>query len=274
MKCSISDLEIDYDIIGSGYPLLMLHGLSLDHRVLSGSLEPIFTKRKGFQRIYLDLPGMGKTPGVDWIKGSMEMLKVLSGFIEQVLPGKHFAIVGQSYGGYLARGLLQRLPQRIDGMMLVSPVVHFARSKRNTAVHKVLRKDPALLAELSLIEAEYFQSSIVLQTRPVWERFRQQILPGIQLADISFIERIRDIELSFQSENNPRLFQGPVTVLMARFDSVVGYKDGLKFYSDFPRATLVLFDSAGHYLQVEQPALFNAAALNWISRLRRAVKNR
>lgn len=35
--------------------------IHLDHRLMSGCMEPIFTKREGWRRIYIDLPGMGVT---------------------------------------------------------------------------------------------------------------------------------------------------------------------------------------------------------------------
>jgi hypothetical protein len=38
------------------------------------------------------------------------------------MPGQRFTVVGQSYGGYLARGVLARWVTSIDGMALICPV--------------------------------------------------------------------------------------------------------------------------------------------------------
>jgi pimeloyl-ACP methyl ester carboxylesterase len=40
---------------GDGMPVVMIHGYTVDHRVLL-PLEPAFDARLGFRRIYIDLP--------------------------------------------------------------------------------------------------------------------------------------------------------------------------------------------------------------------------
>ena len=58
----IDGAPIQFEIRGSGLPILMLHGFAVDRRSIIGCMEPIFAQRPGWQRIYLDLPGMGETP--------------------------------------------------------------------------------------------------------------------------------------------------------------------------------------------------------------------
>ena len=60
-------IEINYEIIGTGMPILMIHGMTPDQRLMKGCMEPIFQKREGWKRIYFDLPGMGKTKGEKWM---------------------------------------------------------------------------------------------------------------------------------------------------------------------------------------------------------------
>ncbi len=40
-------------------PIVLIHGFTLDHRLMSGCMEPIFQNRTGWRRIYLDLPFAG-----------------------------------------------------------------------------------------------------------------------------------------------------------------------------------------------------------------------
>lgn len=105
MECKLDKITANYKICGEGRPILMLHGYYPDHRLMKGCMEPIFAHRSGWQRIYLDLPGMGKTKGESWIKNSDDILKIVVNFVENVIPNQHFSIVGESYGGYLAQGL-------------------------------------------------------------------------------------------------------------------------------------------------------------------------
>lgn len=40
-------MSISYQVIGEGYPIVMLHGWTLDHRVMQHAMEPLFEKRSG-----------------------------------------------------------------------------------------------------------------------------------------------------------------------------------------------------------------------------------
>ena len=102
----------------------MIHGMGVDHRTMKGCMEPVFQNRRDeWQRIYFDLPGMGKTKGVDWIKSSDGMLGFVLAFIDEVRPEEPFLVVGESYGGYIVRGVIRERPKDVDGMLLICPMV-------------------------------------------------------------------------------------------------------------------------------------------------------
>jgi len=61
MECKIKNISINYEIIGEGKPIIMLHGYYVDHRLMTGCMEPVLSSKEGFKRIYIDLPGMGKS---------------------------------------------------------------------------------------------------------------------------------------------------------------------------------------------------------------------
>ena len=76
MVCLIRDIPIYYEEYGEGRPVLCIHGYSVDHHLMTGCLEPVFTQMSGYRRIYLDLPGMGKTPAASWIQNADDMLEI------------------------------------------------------------------------------------------------------------------------------------------------------------------------------------------------------
>lgn len=51
--CKVGQAEIYYEDIGEGTPILMIHGFTPDHRLMSGCMEPVFRKRDGWRRIYI-----------------------------------------------------------------------------------------------------------------------------------------------------------------------------------------------------------------------------
>jgi pimeloyl-ACP methyl ester carboxylesterase len=139
MICRIGDLPIFYIVAGTGRPILMIHRFGPDHRLMLGCMEPLFTKKRGWRRIYLDLPGMGRTPGPEWLSNSDQMLDVVQRFADQVLPGEPYCVAGQSFGGYLAQGLAAQDSSRIQGMLLLCPAVYADAARRNLPKPVVLR---------------------------------------------------------------------------------------------------------------------------------------
>ena len=54
-------------------------------------IKHIFMKIKdNYKRIYIDLPGMGKSDSAEWITNSDIMLDVVIDFIEKIIPNENF----------------------------------------------------------------------------------------------------------------------------------------------------------------------------------------
>lgn len=249
---------------------MMIHGYHVDYRLMSGCLEPIFRETQGYRRIYIDLPGMGKTKSAPWIVNSDVMLDILAAFMDMVIPGEQFLLAGESYGGYLARGIIRRMAGRVLGLLLLCPAIETDYDKRILPPKVVLKKDEALLARLTPSEAEEFSDINVVQTQEVWERFRDEILSGIRLADKSFLDWFREngYAFTFDADKLDKPYPNPSLILLGRQDTSVGYRDALSILENYPRATFAILDMAGHNLQIEQAGLFRALTLEWLDRVR------
>ena len=56
-------------------------------------------------------------------------------------------------------------------------------------------------------------------------------------------------------------------MLFRSTENAVGYYDLYNLLEDYPRATFVILDTAGHNLQIEQEEVFNSLFLNWLERV-------
>lgn len=274
MHCTIRDLEVYYEVYGEGQPILMIHGYRIDHRVLSMSLEPLFEERDGYQRIYLNLPAMGKTPARDWVENSDVMLDVVCEFIDAVIPNENFLVVGQSYGGYLARGLLHRKFEQMDGLMLIVPVIQPRGEDRRVPPQFTLIREEGVLDNLNPMMREVFESVCVIQTREMIEK-SAQVAQGLALSDHEFLNAFQQdsdrYRLSFDVDDLAQSFEMPMLTLSGRHDNNVGYPNSYTFMDNFPRGTLAILDRTGHNLPIEQPILFNALVHEWLDRVDEAI---
>jgi len=268
MRCEVDGLDIYYEVAGEGVPILMIHGYGIDHHVMAGCMEPIFRYRPGFKRIYPDLPGMGRSKAADWLKNSDQVLDVLIKFCEKVMPGSDLLVAGESYGGYLARGLVYKMPRRLGGVLLICPVIIADRPERELPPRTVFVRDEALLASIEPETREFFERMLILQDKRRWERFQQDILPGMRDKDDGFTGRLmkEGYAFSFDVDKPEKPFERPSLVFTGHQDASVGFKDALRIIDNYPRGTFALLDRAGHGLEVEQETIFNCLVNEWLDR--------
>lgn len=272
MEVKLEGITINYEMIGEGRPIIMLHGWTCDHRYMVSDMEPLFEQREGWKRIYPDLPGMGKTPGANWITTQDHMLEVILDFIDKIIPSQRFVVAGASYGGYLARGVIYRKSALIDGLLLTVPVVEPDHSKRNLPSHIILVEDTAILSEVDLNLVKDFQGFAVVQSKKFLDYMKTNIYPAVEIADHNFLERLRDhYAFSFNVDKLSEPFTKPTLIITGRQDSSCGYSDAWGILENYPRGTFVVLDRAGHGLEVEQENLFRALVSEWLDRVEENV---
>lgn len=263
MECKLKNAIVHYEEFGSGRLFVALHGRPLDHRHVQNDLEPLFVSRKGWRRLYPDLPGMGRTSVTGRIESRDHVLDTLLEFIDTVAPGERFVVEGTSFGGSLARALVYRVGERIDGMFINVPAV-VSSSKEDIPAHQVVREDAQFLSSLTSDEVDV-QNLVVTQSMGVLEQFRTYINPAVAIADRDFVDRLKPFSFDIDSLETP--FPAPALILTGRFDNMCGYRAAYRLIDNFPRATFAVLDGAGHALSMEQKTLFRALGNDWLNRV-------
>jgi pimeloyl-ACP methyl ester carboxylesterase len=270
MECKLKDITVYYESFGEGTPILMLHGWSLDHHHMVTDMEPIFEQRQGWQRIYPDLPGHGRTPAKDWIANQDRMLEVVLDFIDHILPGQRFVVAGASAGAYLARGVAYHRSAQMDGLLLTVPLIVADDAQRTVPPHVVVAEDPAFVSGLEPGKAEQLALAVV-RNREVLHGIQSSFAPPDQPGNPAFLAQIREnpenYAFSFDVDAIPEPFPAPALIVAGRQDSLVGYRDAWGIVENYPRGTFVVLDRAGHLLEVEQQKLFHALASEWLDRV-------
>lgn len=270
MICDVGDLHFHYEIRGEGMPVLMIHGFGIDRHVMTGCMEPIFERRAGWKRIYFDLPGMGRTPAPRWLNNADQMLDAIIALINKVVPDDSFVVAGESYGAYLARGIVHLMPERLKGALLICPVIVADRKRRDLPSRQVFVRDSSFLAGIEETECKHlFEHVLVVQDQKRWNRFTQDIIPGVSAKDRAFLKRFekRGYSLSFDVDQLEHPFERPSLILSGRQDTSVGYRDSLRISENFSRGTFAILDRAGHGLEVEQENVFNCLVDEWLDRV-------
>jgi pimeloyl-ACP methyl ester carboxylesterase len=254
--------------VGSGTPVVLLHGFGLDHRSLL-PLEPVFETSGGWRRLYLDLPGATRSPG-----GAVTSTQaVADAVVEEILDrvgSASFAVLGGSFGGMIARHVAHELRPQVLGLATVAGVFVARHDARTVPPRTVLRREPAI-DELLGAAADQYREDAVVESEADARSFLEYIRPGLDGADQEALDRIaQSYALDREPEDaHPEPFEQPSLHITGRQDDVVGYADAWARLEHYPRASFVTLDAAGHNVLIEQAVVCSALVGDWLARVRR-----
>ena len=252
MKIKLNKATVNYEIIGSGIPIVMFNGFATDKKMMKGCMEPIFNNKSGWKRVYLDHPGVGKTEIHNNFNDYRDVFEVVEEFISKIIRSKKFILAGYSFGGFLARYILSKMINKVEGLLLICPVV-------------IPNLDNAHIDEK-------IDTDVINDSKRIDKRVEREVKKSMQNTDFNFLENLRNkAENNVKRENNninhENVYKKPVLILTGKQDIEVGYKDAFELLNFYPRATYCALDKAGHNLHIEQEKLFNNLVNEWLKRV-------
>ena len=251
---------------GSGRPLVLVHGFGVDHRLLL-PLDPAIEASGAWRRIYIDLPGHGGSPARQ-VSSAEDVVTAVEAEIRVRVGGEPFAILGNSFGGMIARRVAHDFREQVLGLATIAAVFVATQDERDVPAPVVLRQDAAVLEGLGEAADAYAELAVV-HTVGNARAFVEHVHPGLVAADQDAVERIsQDYALAREPEDaSPAPFVQPTLFVTGRQDQVVGYRDAWARLEHYPRAAFVVLDGAGHNVQIDQPDLTSALVADWLGRV-------
>lgn len=261
MRAQLPGLLMAYADHGAGRPLLLLHGYPLSRRLWQPQVEALSSAARV---IAPDLRGHGDTeapPGpytVDQLADDAAHLLNHLGLPGPVIVG------GLSMGGYIALAFQRRHPQRVAGLILAatragadSPEAQANRDKAAATAQAegaaaiVAAMLPKLLAARTYTD----QPAVVAEARAIMSGTPVTGLVGTLAA----MKTRPDATAQLSGIAQPAL------VIHGAEDALIPPSEAEAMARALPNARLVLVPSAGHLLNLEQPADFNAAVRTFLA---------
>jgi hypothetical protein len=134
---------------------------------------------------------MGKTIAPQWLNNSDQILDIVLEFIDKIIPKQEFLIASESYGCYLARGVLLKKFSQIEGILFICPLIIPLPEKRDLPKKiEVIKKDPEFISSLNPLDTQEIEEALVIQNRDIWERYREEVFSGLNIVDQDFMNRV------------------------------------------------------------------------------------
>lgn len=257
--------------VGQGRPILFVHGWTMDHRDEAWDYEPIFRMVEGWQRVYVDLPGMGMSADTA-IGDQAAILQRLQAFAAREFGDTPLAIAGTSAGAYLAQALALQRPTA--GLLLRMPMTVPDDRLRDRDAATVLvgrvdsTREPASPDDAAIVQTRCYLESLA-------RKERERVVPAQALANRELLDPVRSdpARYALPADASRAKVDAPALIIAGRQDASVGYRDAWRLVERYPRASYVALDRAEHGFPIDPAnrALFEALVLDWLSRVDEAA---
>ena len=234
----VGDLRVGYDVVGTGPPLVLLHGASSTGREDFGAQLPRL--RQAFTCYLPDARGHARTVH-DTAHGFVlaDLVEDLAAFVDG-LGFETFHLLGFSMGGATALAYAMEQPARLRSLVLVGAATE--REPRTSVVRhladvgRIERQDPTWAAALA-------RRHDTLQGEGAWRRLMPAIAALVAAQEPPTPAGLRRIEV-------------PALVVVGDRDPVVPVHQAVALARQLPDARLFVVPGCGHVVAAERPGLF------------------
>lgn len=245
-------IQTYYEDVGQGEPVVFIHGFSLDHRMWQGQME--FAKQ--YRVVRYDVRGHGRSAAEPpWTAGDQvaDLLALLD-----YLKIQRAHLVGLSMGGGIAVNFALAHPDRVNRLVLVAAVI-----EGYMFAPEFIQRSFALLEIYQTKGIESFREAWL--NEPIFDAIRRspEKFAAVETILQDFPGKTLTNPYSPPTENTPLTRLGeigvPTLVVVGELDIADMRAIANLAAEGIPGARKKVIEDAGHLLNLEQPAEFNAA---------------
>lgn len=229
--------RVYYQEVGSGFPVILIHGLSGSGRWWQKNIRPLSER---FHVYIVDLIGFGRSRGKQGFVLQEAAAHLTRWMDELELETVH--VVGHSLGGVIALDLAAVCPDRVERLVLVEPALIDADLSTIEHVRGFLRA----LWHLPV-------SFLPLLVQDAW-----------RAGPVSILQAAREL-LTTDAVSRLRRIQAPTLVVWGEYDTAVPRDVGRTLVREIPSSRLEVISGAGHNPMWDRSEAFNQIVLNFLS---------
>lgn len=249
------DVELFYEDIGTGMPLLLFHGLTSNHAMFYREID--FFKKK-YRVLALDARGHGRSERPESFTLDEHIADAVALINHLKLESLH--IIGVSMGSYIAQGVAIALPDHVKKLVLVAT----KSSGDQSSMAELFERHEEAFRGLSLVgkldkSSEFMfhnQEKVSEWLRKTAEQSdgltgKEQAAASAALKDFDFRKELGKI-------------QAETLVISGSYDGLNPPAKGKETAILIPDATYMEFKRSGHAPNVEQDRLFLGITENFL----------
>ena len=248
----VRGIEMAYDDVGEGPPVVLLHGFPFNRTMWRAQAEVL---RDGYRFIAPDLRGHGETTVTKEPATMEEMARDVASLLDE-LKVERVVLGGLSMGGYVALAFYRLFPQCVRALVLADTRAQAdteeARLGREEMAARALREGMRPVADAML--PKLLAPATIERQPEIVARVREMILntaPEGAAAALRGMAVRRD-----QSDLLPEV-SAPTLILVGGEDTLTPPKDSEAMHARVRGSRLEIIEGAGHVSNLERPSAFN-----------------
>lgn len=259
-KVPVRDIEINYQEEGSGFPLILVHGLNGD---LTGWALVMPKLSQHYRTIALDVRGHGETSKPDQPYSIQGFSEDLYDFMNQLKISKA-QLLGLSMGGAIVQQFALNHPERIRSLVLVSTFSHFDEKTHQTFVHlrQTLRQEgyPAYYDEV--VKLAFTPQFIAANPGPIAELKEKRVRSNSPVA----IGRATDACMAFNLKHQITKISLPTLIVSGREDIFTPVHLAEHIHRSIPGSEWKVLEGGGHILPIEKASQLAQVVLEFLEK--------
>jgi pimeloyl-ACP methyl ester carboxylesterase len=260
-SAGVAGSSIAYRRVGSGPTVVLLHGFASDSRLWQPQLDGLSSS---FDVVAWDAPGAGQTPDPPRPFEFDDWAARLTGFMDALDIGRAH-LIGISWGGTLAQVFAIEHDDRVRSLVLADTYAGWSGS---FGADVAARRLEGALADAELAPAAFAERYIPGMFGPTPPTMAVAAMSEV-LADrhpAAFRQMATVLAEADTRELLPRI-RIPTLLVWGDQDARSPIAVGRAFEAAIPGARLVVLEGAGHVSNLDRPAEFNAAVLEFLQGL-------
>jgi len=263
----LRDIELYYETLGEGPPLLMLMGLRRDHTWFHRQ-TPEFAKH--FTVILMDNRGAGQSGTPDEPYTIAGMAEDTVGLLDALgLESAH--VLGVSMGGCIAQELALSFPQRVRGLVLGCTTC--GGSEALTTPEHIMQwyADPAGMSPEEILRRNlriYFSDRYLREKTAEVECFIQMALRDRQ--PMFAFKRQMEALQGFSSASRLPGLSPPTLIATGSDDGLIPAENSLILAGLIPDSSLMMYPQGRHCFFMEMASRFNKEVISFLHQVARA----
>ena len=266
-KVQTKNWSIHLNEVGSGHPVVLLHGGGPGATGWSNYSPNIEALSRHFRVIAPDMPGWGQSDPVDF--ATIDHVKVLVELLD-ALGIEKAAFVGNSMGGQNSVRMATEHPERVSHLVTMGPPLQqgpvlFGAGGPSEGIKIMMEAyaDASPAGMKRLVEIMVFDAARFATPELIDQRSSGALANPGHLANVLAGGRGAPIPI-WVDQSKLAGITAPALLIHGRDDRVVSFETTLFMAARIPNSRAVLINRCGHWAQLEHAGEFNRLVTDFV----------